>query len=360
MARVRRARVAGSYGAEVGTGAAFAGVDQGIDFTGRAPVFALGDGVITRLERSNSGWPGQGALLVYQLKSGPRKDSYVYVAEDFDPAPGLQVGSEFTQGATLGVATGSNEAPGIETGWADSAGHAFGKPFPRQPTSFGENFDAFVKALSEGDTPSAGTGSSGAARPARPADSAASGPTKDGGGGGSGFAGFVTSAFDSTAADLSWLSGITDFSGGLVDVFKMAVWLMQPKSWLRAVEFLTGMVFLLLSLVGLAVMFLQRSGAVGAAAEVATAAPGPLGRVGKAVTTVRRPRQAARQTVRRRANETRARERWEERQAGTRKQRERAEQARLEHVHDLDEERRRRRGEQFERDNAAELEEIPF
>ena len=66
------------------TGGKFAGTDQGIDITGGPfGVRAIGSGVVTRLLRSGSGWPGEGALLVYQItEDSPLKGRYVFVAED--------------------------------------------------------------------------------------------------------------------------------------------------------------------------------------------------------------------------------------------------------------------------------------
>lgn len=90
--------------------------------------------------------------------------------------------------------------------------------------------------------------------------------------------------------------------GSIADVFKGAIWLMNPRSWLRMVEFVTGMVLMLLSLIGLAVMFIQRSPTVGKAAGIASALPGPAGVTGRAVTVVRAPAAAA-------ARKTRATER---------------------------------------------------
>src|SRR5579859_5063258 len=99
-------------------GATFAGPDQGLDFTGRAPVYALGPGIITRLQSSGSGWPGQCGILVYLLTGGPSAGRYIYTAEDFSPAAGLAVGQKIKQGQQIGLATGAGLAPGIETGFA--------------------------------------------------------------------------------------------------------------------------------------------------------------------------------------------------------------------------------------------------
>jgi hypothetical protein len=131
-----------------GSGIKYAGVDQGIDFTGPGSVFALGDAVITRVQAGGSGWPGEGAVLNYKLLSGPKAGQYVYVAEDFAPRSDLRPGSIVSKGETIGQATGSGKAPGIEVGWAQPSGIPLApRPAPRpapQYTSQGADFLAFV------------------------------------------------------------------------------------------------------------------------------------------------------------------------------------------------------------------------
>ena len=136
----------------VASGGSFAGTDQGFDITGGPfNIFALGNGIITRLERSGSGWPGEGALLVYRLTSGPAAGRYVYTAEDFAPAAGLNVNDPVRAGQVIGQATGSGKAPGIELGFADPAGHAYGSPNggPNQPMA--RAFLQLVDQLSAGN-----------------------------------------------------------------------------------------------------------------------------------------------------------------------------------------------------------------
>lgn len=136
------------FPALVGSGAGFAGVDQGIDFTGSFDVFALGNAVITRVQRGGSGWPGEGAVLNYRLLSGPKAGQYVYVAEDFAPRSDLRPGMIVKQGETIGRATGSGKAPGIEVGWARPTGIPLAdRPPPRpadQQTPQGWDFRLFA------------------------------------------------------------------------------------------------------------------------------------------------------------------------------------------------------------------------
>lgn len=134
------------------TTARYAGADQGIDFTGPGIVRAVGRGQITRLEKGGTGWPGEGAILVYQLLDGPQRGRYVYVAEDFRPRPGLKVGDVVKSGSIIGLATGSGKAPGIEVGFAQNLhGSAYGttkdgKAGGPSPT-FGIAFRNFILSL---------------------------------------------------------------------------------------------------------------------------------------------------------------------------------------------------------------------
>lgn len=142
------------YGSEVGGNLKFAGVDQGIDFTGSGPVYALGNGKITAIHpmgtaRFNDGLPGGGSELVYQLGN---LDKYVYVAEDFLIKSGLKVGDTITKGQVLGNV--NSTWPGIETGYSTSQGSPLQPLLPRgsvYPASgYGAQFQADVKATSPG------------------------------------------------------------------------------------------------------------------------------------------------------------------------------------------------------------------
>lgn len=168
-----------SYGALIQGPAAFAGVDQGIDFTGKGTVLALGTAQVTRVQRSGSGWPGEGAVLVYRLLDGPARGQFVYVSEDFAPAAGLKPGSIVGKGKPLGQATGSGKAPGIEVGWAGATGLPLApRPAPRpadQQTPQGHSFDNFVQAL--GGTGGSDTGGSGVLPVSIPAAGKAAGNT---------------------------------------------------------------------------------------------------------------------------------------------------------------------------------------
>lgn len=139
----------GDYSALVGPGAQYAGVDQGVDWTGAFDVYAPANAVVTRVERGGSGWPGEGAVLNLKLLSGPKAGSYIYVAEDFAPRADLKPGMVVAKGATIGRATGSGKAPGIEAGWAQPSGIPVAPRPPARPanqfTPQGQDFLGFVK-----------------------------------------------------------------------------------------------------------------------------------------------------------------------------------------------------------------------
>lgn len=120
------ARGGGKYGALIGKSAAYAGPDQGIDFTGKAPVYALEECTIRRVG-FNTGWSGEGNIIVYEITNGPNNGRFVYNAEDIKPVPGCTEGAKFNRGDQIAEATGSGRAPGIECGFAqDRHGSAYG------------------------------------------------------------------------------------------------------------------------------------------------------------------------------------------------------------------------------------------
>lgn len=121
-------------------------VDQGVDYSGYGPIFAIGDGVV--LNTANAGWPG-GTFITYRLTDGPAAGLVVYAAEDIDPA--VSVGQQVTPSTVLGTVY---EGPdGIETGWADSSGtgytmaHDYGQFDGSNSTAFGYNFSQLLEYL---------------------------------------------------------------------------------------------------------------------------------------------------------------------------------------------------------------------
>jgi murein DD-endopeptidase MepM/ murein hydrolase activator NlpD len=121
-------------------------IDQGVDYQGYGPLYAIGTGVV--LNTVNGGWPG-GTFITYRLTSGPGAGLVVYAAEDIQPA--VQVGQHVTPTTVIGT---MYEGPdGIETGWADPAGTGYtmaydsGQFAGSNSTSFGANFSQLLAAL---------------------------------------------------------------------------------------------------------------------------------------------------------------------------------------------------------------------
>jgi hypothetical protein len=133
----------------VGPGLKQGRTDQGVDFSGSGPVFAVGSGTI--LSISNRGWPGNGAFIALKLDNPPDpQHSVVYYAEDI--VPNVTVGQKVGGGATLGHATGGST--GIEIGWMNP--NAPGQPLAQVTggytegavTQAGTDFLNFMKGSS--------------------------------------------------------------------------------------------------------------------------------------------------------------------------------------------------------------------
>jgi hypothetical protein len=147
-------------------------VDQGVDFGGAGPVYALGDAVITNAMADNAGWPG-GGWITYQLTNGPDKGLTVYLAEDVTPT--VQVGQTVTSSTV--IANMFNGGAGIETGWATSDGSTAESQTPEAggingngpfPTVVGLNFEAVLESLGVPPAPNASEPGSGLLPPGYP------------------------------------------------------------------------------------------------------------------------------------------------------------------------------------------------
>jgi hypothetical protein len=90
-------------------------IDQGVDYTGTGPLYAIGPGLITNLY--NPGWPG-GTFITEELTAGPNAGQYWYSAEDIAPAASL--GEQVSSSTVIGTLTGGGD--GIEIGWARPPG----------------------------------------------------------------------------------------------------------------------------------------------------------------------------------------------------------------------------------------------
>lgn len=122
-------------------------IDQGVDYSGAGPIYALGTGIVENVY--NSGWPN-GVFIAYELTApGPAEDDVVYAAEDITPS--VSVGQTVTASTQIGTVF---EGPdGIEAGWADPA--ALGESMALASSqwagagssAFGVNFSQLLASL---------------------------------------------------------------------------------------------------------------------------------------------------------------------------------------------------------------------
>ena len=126
-------------------------IDDGVDFAGQGPVYALGDAVVTNATATNFGWPG-GGWITYRLTSGPASGLVVYVAEDITPA--VAVGQHVSPSTMIGTMFDGGD--GIETGWAQPTSLSAESQLPQAgaiaglgpfPTRVGVNFDKLLQTL---------------------------------------------------------------------------------------------------------------------------------------------------------------------------------------------------------------------
>jgi hypothetical protein len=139
-------------------------IDQGVDFSGSGPVYALGDGVVTNAETYSAGWGG--GWITYQLTDGPAAGLMVYVAEDITPT--VVVGEHVTPSTEVGDMFEGGD--GIETGWAQASGVSAESQLPEAggiggsgpfPTNVGTNFDKLLQSLGVPAAPNYGQTASG-------------------------------------------------------------------------------------------------------------------------------------------------------------------------------------------------------
>ena len=139
-AAVRTTASSSGYVNPIGPGLVHERVDQGVDFGGSGPLYALGSGTVVNVY--NGGWPG-GVFLCIRLDTG----QYIYYAETITPA--VVAGQRVTAGQYIGRASGGGS--GIEVGWAappgngESAARAAGQY--AYPTGEGESFNALLASL---------------------------------------------------------------------------------------------------------------------------------------------------------------------------------------------------------------------
>ncbi len=139
-------------------------IDQGVDFSGSGPVYALGDAVVTNAVAYSPGWGG--GWITYQLTDGPAQGLMVYVAENV--APTVVVGQHVTPSTVVGDMFEGGD--GIETGWAQPSGASAESQLPEAggiggagpfPTAVGTNFDVLLQSLGVPAAPNYGEPASG-------------------------------------------------------------------------------------------------------------------------------------------------------------------------------------------------------
>jgi hypothetical protein len=106
-------------------------IDQGIDYAGTGPVYALGNGVVVRT--TNPGWSvdGHDGDIIIQLTDGPLKGLYYYTAEGISPS--VHVGDTVTPDTVIGTLS-NPPITGIEIGYADpNTIHTYGRALSYTP-----------------------------------------------------------------------------------------------------------------------------------------------------------------------------------------------------------------------------------
>ena len=136
-------------------------IDQGVDFSGAGPVYALGDGVVTNAVAYSPGWSG--GWITYQLTDGPAQGLTVYLAENITPT--VQVGQAVTAYTVVGDMF--NGYLGIESGWSQSTGLSAESQLAEAggigglgpfPTAIGSNYDALLISVGVPPAPNYGQG----------------------------------------------------------------------------------------------------------------------------------------------------------------------------------------------------------
>jgi murein DD-endopeptidase MepM/ murein hydrolase activator NlpD len=134
-------------------------IDEGVDFGGTGPVYALGDAVITNAG-GNAGWPG-GGWITYRLTDGPDAGLTVYLAEDVTPT--VQAGQRVSPATVIANMFAGGD--GIEIGWAQQSGVSAESELPEAggiggggpfPTKIGVSFELVLRSLGVPAAPNAG------------------------------------------------------------------------------------------------------------------------------------------------------------------------------------------------------------
>lgn len=138
----------------VGAGLVQGRTDQGVDYSGSGPLYAVGDGTIISVLNSDPGWEG-GTFMALKLNNPPDPlHSIVYYAEGLTAQ--VKNGDVVKAGQQIGQATGGPH--GIEIGWGNP--NAIGQALAMGAsgvTPQGQNFLNFITGGSAGTSSAGGT-----------------------------------------------------------------------------------------------------------------------------------------------------------------------------------------------------------
>jgi len=134
-------------------------IDQGVDYAGSGPIYAMGPGTIDLYDdRNDTGWPG-GTFASYKLTAGPAAGKEIYLAENIDLNPNLKSGSFVYNGTSLGTLV--DASPDSESGWGvagEGVTAEYGCYTEGCMTPLGVNFNDLLVCLK---APSGTTGTGG-------------------------------------------------------------------------------------------------------------------------------------------------------------------------------------------------------
>jgi Sec-independent protein translocase protein TatA len=140
----------GKYGALVGSGSSFAGVDQGIDFVpsgkGAYNICAPASGTITLADQTGHHFmrtTGQAEIIekLDQAPGAPSSSQFIYYAEIITLSSSTRVGAHVNKGDVIGT---NGQSPGIEVGWGLDATNGFMCAIG-YPTACGTSFNNWVQ-----------------------------------------------------------------------------------------------------------------------------------------------------------------------------------------------------------------------
>lgn len=250
-------------------------IDQGVDYSGTGPVYAIGPGVVTMVAgASSSGWGGP--YIQYRLTAGPYAGKLVYFAEGVTPS--VRPGEHVTSGTVIGHMSG-----GIETGFASGVGtESEARKQGQTPgtgdagsvsTAFGKLFNSLLVDIgapsgrSQGRT--SGTIPKGWATPSSsPSPSGGSTPAQTVGSpniwkqlfwnepgepgwiiGEIGRVGNASGITNTGGAIEDFVNGIASFITDLKTVMTYVHYLFEPSSWLRVLSGVGGAVLFVVGVV---------------------------------------------------------------------------------------------------------------